>query len=118
MFLLNFFHEYVQELEKNLFQSVYRNGRKVHSTCNFVPCASQRLLLIVIQHHRNKLPQAKITIVIIMIVSGSKSIQVSCKVKSLNQFMTARSRKRYMKYLGVDSFKDQRVKAVALVADL
>ena len=52
-----------------------------------------------------------------MIVSGSKSIQVSCKVKSLNQFMTAKSCKRYMKYLGVNSFKDQRVKAVALVAD-
>ena len=55
---------------------------------------------------------------ITMIVSGSKSIRVSCKVKSLNQFMTARSCKRYMKYLGVNSFKDQRVKAVALVADL
>ena len=31
MFLLNFFQEYVQELEKNLLQSVNRNGRKVHS---------------------------------------------------------------------------------------
>ena len=75
---------------------------------NFVSLAAQRWLLVVIHHHKSYLVQVKKNCVNVIIESGSKPMQVSCKGKRLNQSMTWKAAKGTWNNLG-----DKRVTAVA-----
>ena len=87
MFLLNVFNMYVQELQNQCIEMVGNYTLNVQ----FCILGSSEVIISCYSSPQKPFSASKKELFICVttiIVSGSKLVQVSCKVKRLNQFMT------------------------------